>query len=124
MDLCLSQLPINEVKQSEADPRDVGYEESDQSQNNGEGPPRLKNLPERQACDGGDGKEHCGNGRCLLTDTEVNGHDDAEMDRIHPNLPDERHHDGNNQYDRCGGVEKHSRDEKEDIQKEQDQVLV
>ena len=116
--------PIDEVKQPEADPWDVGYQKSDQGQNKGERPPRLKNFPEGQARDGGGGKQHRGNGRGLLTDAQVNGHDDAEMDRIHANLPDERHHDGNNQDDRCGGVEKHSRDEKEDIQEEQDQVLV
>src|SRR5262245_24233824 len=116
--------PIDEVKQSEADPRNVGYQESDQSQDNGEWPSRFKNFPEGQARDSGGGKEHRGTGWGLLTDAEVNGYDDAEMDRIHANLPDKRHHDGNNQDDRCGGVEEHSGDEKEDIQEEQDQVLV
>ena len=45
----------------------------------------------------------------LLADAEIDRYDDAEVDRVHADLANLRHDDGNDQNNRRRRVEKHSR---------------
>ena len=83
-------LPLDHVHQAKADPGHVGYQEGHERQDEGEGPAGLENLPERYPGNGCGDEQDRGHRWGLLADPEVDRDDDAEVNRVHADLPDKR----------------------------------